>query len=261
MYIIFFLVAFAASIIGKICGMGGGVIIKPVLDALNVVSVPAVNFLSGCTVIGMSAWSVFKNVTSRQKSVINWKISTWITLAAACGGPIGKILFQRAASLFKDADTAGGVQAICMFIAIALTLIYTLNEHRIRTFHVTNPVLCALIGLFLGAFCAFLGIGGGPFYMVILTLFFSMDSKVAAQNSLYIILISQTTAIIKTIATDGVPDISAWLILGMIVFGVLGSETGRRINRKLSIGAVEKLFACVMVVIMCISAYNIHQFF
>lgn len=31
---VFFLVSFLASIVGAICGIGGGVIIKPVLDML-----------------------------------------------------------------------------------------------------------------------------------------------------------------------------------------------------------------------------------
>ena len=35
-YVIFFIVSFGASIIGAICGIGGGVIIKPVLDAFGV---------------------------------------------------------------------------------------------------------------------------------------------------------------------------------------------------------------------------------
>ena len=33
MYALFFIISFGASIIGAICGIGGGVIIKPVLDA------------------------------------------------------------------------------------------------------------------------------------------------------------------------------------------------------------------------------------
>ena len=34
-YAIFILVSFGASIIGAICGIGGGVIIKPTLDAFG----------------------------------------------------------------------------------------------------------------------------------------------------------------------------------------------------------------------------------
>ena len=58
MGILIFLVCLTASTIGGICGIGGGVIIKPVLDALGVMSVSALQFLSGLTVLGMSMVSV-----------------------------------------------------------------------------------------------------------------------------------------------------------------------------------------------------------
>lgn len=60
MGIIVFAVCLAASVIGGICGIGGGVIIKPVLDAMGVMSVSALQFLSGLTVLGMSAVSVLR---------------------------------------------------------------------------------------------------------------------------------------------------------------------------------------------------------
>ena len=56
--LIFFLVALAASVAGAICGIGGGVIIKPVLDLLHLETVTAISFLSGCTVLSMSCYSV-----------------------------------------------------------------------------------------------------------------------------------------------------------------------------------------------------------
>ena len=51
MIVVFFAVSLLASIVGSICGIGGGVIIKPVLDALDVMSVSCISFLSGCTVL------------------------------------------------------------------------------------------------------------------------------------------------------------------------------------------------------------------
>lgn len=39
LYIIFLAVSFGASVIGAICGIGGGVLIKPLLDAFGVLSV------------------------------------------------------------------------------------------------------------------------------------------------------------------------------------------------------------------------------
>ena len=52
--LLFFVVSFFASIVGAICGIGGGVIIKPVLDMLHFETVSPISFLSGCTVLSMS---------------------------------------------------------------------------------------------------------------------------------------------------------------------------------------------------------------
>ena len=56
------LICLAASALGAICGIGGGVIIKPVLDSLGIYSVSTVNFLSGCTVLSMSGYTVLKGL-------------------------------------------------------------------------------------------------------------------------------------------------------------------------------------------------------
>ena len=54
MSMVAFLVSFLASTAGAICGIGGGVIIKPVLDLFQMASVSTISFLSGCTVLSMS---------------------------------------------------------------------------------------------------------------------------------------------------------------------------------------------------------------
>ena len=54
MSLVYFLVAFLSSIVGAICGIGGGVVIKPVLDLFQLGAVSTINFLSGCTVLSMS---------------------------------------------------------------------------------------------------------------------------------------------------------------------------------------------------------------
>lgn len=58
MSMVAFLVSFLASTAGAICGIGGGVIIKPVLDLFQMASVSTISFLSGCTVLSMSLYSV-----------------------------------------------------------------------------------------------------------------------------------------------------------------------------------------------------------
>jgi len=260
MEILFFLVALLACLIGKICGMGGGVIIKPVLDATGILGVSAINFLSGCTVLGMSLWSVGKSFATGEKS-IDLRISTPLGIGAAVGGIAGKILFNTVAEGFGSADRAGGVQAVILFAATIATLIYTLKKNSVNSFHVRHWVPCVLIGVGLGMLGSFLGIGGGPFNMAVLFLFFSMPTKTAAQNSLYIIMISQLASLIKTLLAGSVPAVGTLLLAGMIICGVLGSEIGGRLHRRISEDLNTRLLEGAMILVMIISLYNARVLF
>ena len=258
--VICFLVAFLACTIGKICGMGGGVIIKPVLDALGVASVSAINFISGSTVIGMTCWSVGKALI-RKDSQIDLKVSTPLAIGAAIGGIVGKALFSKVSSFFSSANIAGGVQATVLLMLTFGTLLYTIYKDRIKSYSVRNWAACIIIGFLLGMLGSFLGIGGGPFNMAVLYFFFSMSTKVAAQNSLYIILISQIAGMAKIFVSGSVPEVQPVLLIGMILFGVLGSEIGGRLNKRFKEDTVTKLFEGSMILVMLICIYNIIRFF
>ena len=182
-YAVFFLVCFLASAAGAVCGMGGGVIIKPVLDAFGILDVGAISFLSGCTVLSMTAYSVWKNKAVRSGEEHLFPLAA----GAAAGGLAGRWLFSFAAALSPDRNRVGAVQAACLLLLTAGTLAYTLYKDRIHTRHVKTLAGCVLIGMLLGIFSSFLGIGGGPINLVVLFFFFSMSTKEAAQSSLYII--------------------------------------------------------------------------
>ena len=72
----------------------------------------------------------------------------------------------------------------------------------VRTLQLKRAAPCVVIGIFLGVMSSFLGIGGGPINLVVLYYFFSMAAKTAAQNSLYIILVSQITSLATTFVTN-----------------------------------------------------------
>ena len=199
-YIILILISFSASVIGSICGIGGGVIIKPVMDSFQIFSVSTVSFLSGCIVLSMAAYSVVCSRLSGSCS-IDSKRSGWLGLGAAVGGIAGKQLFEIIAEFTAGSERIGAVQAAVLFAITFATIIYTLNKEKIRSKKTESPALCCLIGLGLGMMSAFLGIGGGPINLVVLFFFFSMDTKTAAQNSLYIILISQFVSLLATVAS------------------------------------------------------------
>lgn len=258
-YMIVFLVCFLSSVIGAICGIGGGVIIKPVLDAFGVMSVSAVSFLSGCTVLSMTTYSVLRSRLSG-KSRIEQKTGLPLAIGAAFGGVIGKWLFSIASSISVDKERVGAVQAACLFVVTLGTLLYTLYKNKIKTHHVTEPLLCVAIGLALGILSSFLGIGGGPINLVVLFFFFSMDTKAAAENSLYIIFFSQMASLVSTILSGGVPEFKISMLLWMAVGGIGGGIVGRAVNQKLLDKVVHYLFIALMIVILFINLYNIYRF-
>lgn len=257
---IFFTVAFLACVIGSICGMGGGVIIKPVLDAAGLLPTATINFLSGCTVLGMTLWNVSRTILKKE-TVLDLKTSTLLGIGAAVGGIAGKQLYVRIAAGLPDPELAGGIQACILLAATFATLLYTVRKGKIKSMHVTGKTVTVSIGLALGLLGAFLGIGGGPFNVAALCLFFSMPTKKAAQNSLYIILISQAASLAKTVLSGSAPTVSWWVLAGMVLCGVAGGEAGRRINGSLNEKQATVLFEGSMVLVMLINIYNILKFF
>ena len=257
--LLFFVVSFFASIVGAICGIGGGVIIKPVLNMLQLETVSTISFLSGCTVLSMSCYSVVKIISAGEHAV-SMKTGTPLAIGAAAGGILGKQLFSAIKAMFEDQNRVGVVQAGCLALTTLGTLIYTLFKDNIKTKTVVSTALCLLIGLVLGIFSSFLGIGGGPINLVVLFYFFSMDTKTAAANSLYIILFSQSASLIMTVATKTVPDFLWPTLLLMVAGGISGGAAGRALNKHMDNKAVDKLFIVLTTAIIFISIFNAWQY-
>ncbi len=257
--ILIFIICFFASTVGAICGIGGGVIIKPVLDALGIMDVATISFLSGCTVLSMTTYSVIRSKKSGSSKI---QQSTGLPLAvgAAFGGIAGKYLFQWLCSLSSDINRVGAVQALCLLIVTLGTLIYTIKKSKIHTIHVTNQFACILIGLVLGIMSSFLGIGGGPINLVVLFYFFSMDTKTAAENSLYVILFSQIASLISSILSKSVPAFSIAVLCLMVAGGITGGIAGRTINKQINEKKVDQLFIWLMLLMIAINLYNIYKY-
>ena len=256
---IFFLICFLASAVGAVCGIGGGVIIKPVLDAFGILDVETISFLSGCTVLSMTAYAVLKSRAGGNAKG-DKKVRFPMAAGAALGGLAGKELFSFVASLSPDRNRVGAVQAFCLLLVTAGTLAYTLFKDRIHTRHVKAPAGCILIGISLGILSSFLGIGGGPVNLVVLFLFFSMSTKEAAESSLYIIFFSQTASLLSSLATGSIPEFPVKLLVLMVCGGILGGVCGRAANKRMEERIVDRLFIGLMVLMILINIYNIYKY-
>ena len=256
MEILLFLVSFLASTIGSICGIGGGVLMKPLLDAFQVMSVSAASFLSGCTVLTMSVVSLIRG-RRQGGQALQFKTTVPLGIGGALGGILGKYLFNFLLKTAAGSESVAAIQAACLLAVTVMTLLYTLYRAHMPAFKVTSKPVCVLAGVALGMLSSFLGIGGGPINLVVLFFLFSMDTKTASRNSLYIIMLSQTASLLNMFAAQTIPTVRTEDLFVMILGGVLGGIAGAGVNRKIGGRLMNRLFIGIMVVIIMINIYNL----
>lgn len=252
-FVLYFLVCLIATTVGAISGVGGGVVIKPVFDAVAGMSVSQVSFLSGCTVLAMTIVSLLRSRGEK----IELKRGTLLAVGGAVGGLLGKVVFDWVKSLTGNDGLVGVVQSVIMILLTVGVGVYMAFREKIRTQNVQNAALCVIIGLALGVMSAFLGIGGGPINLVVLYYFFSMDTKQAALHSIYVIFFSQAASFVSSLAMQNVPAFDPVTLVVMVVGGVAGGFLGRAFNKKMSSRQVDVLFSVLLAVITLISVYNL----
>lgn len=256
--LLYFLICLFATTVGATSGLGGGIIIKPMMDALSGLSVSTISFLSGTTLLAMSTVSL---LSSRKSGIkVDKTRGTLLAIGAAVGGVAGKQVFNLLKSAAANDGLIGVIQSAFMIVLTLGVLAYMLNKKRIRTHSVQSPAVCALIGLVLGMLSAFLGIGGGPINMMVLYYLFSMDTKTAALNSIYIIFFAQLTSLLSTLILRKVPDFAWTTLIVMGIGGVAGGLIGRKLAHRLSVRHTDLLFNTMLIVITGICLYNLVRY-
>lgn len=252
MGIIYFAIAIIATTIGALAGLGGGVIIKPVLDSLGQYNMSTISLLSSFTVFSMALVSTIKQF----KSGFEFKMSTLIiSIGAISGGILGEFLFSQFKNMLCEM-TAKGIQSIML----GLLLMFLIFSSRFPKFHVTNIILTFLIGLLLGTISSFLGIGGGPLNVALMTIFLGMAIKEAAVNSIFTILLAQASQLISILITKGFSSYNLTMLWFMIPASVLGGIIGLKLNKKLSGKTISRVFNTVLILLGILNFYNAFRF-
>lgn len=253
--VIYIAVILFATTLGAIAGIGGGVIVKPVFDAFGEYSAAEISVISSCAVFAMSLVSTLISVKTLTEQKQNLGILLPLAAGAAAGGYLGEAVF----SAFTAADSVvRAVQNIILLILIVFVIIYMRNDKR-KSLERSEWYFALLTGLLLGCVSAFLGIGGGPINVAVITLVFGLGIKTAVIGSLITILFAQGTKLISV----AVKDSSAFgikLLPIVILTGVCGAVIGRAVNRRLSDKAVGRCFTAVQIIIILLCIFNIAKY-
>ena len=258
-YITLLAVCFLASTLGPTCGIGGGVIIKPAIDALGLMGVSAASFLSGVTVLSMSLFTLAKRAHAHTLQ-IDMGVMLPIAIGAAAGGAAGKAIFSAATSGLGSLDLVGGTQAGVLLALTVLSIAYTLRKDSLPHLTLSGAGARVALGAVSGAAWSFLGIGGGPFNLVLLVFFLSMDTADASRASLLIIAFSQAAGLLYMLAAGTIPAFPPQDLVGMVAMAIVGSLGGMFVSARIDNGSRDRLYIAALVVIGLICTYNLVSF-
>lgn len=250
--IIYGLIIIVATTLGAFVGLGGGVIIKPILDLIGHDTIDVVNFISSCSVFSMSISSTIKHI--KEKTKIDYKFTVVLSIGAVLGGIGGSAAFDYLLTLFSN-DILKSIQGIALGILLVLSVVYV-NLKNAKSFNVKNPLGIIAVGIALGFIASFLGVGGGPINVAFLVLFFSMNIKESAVYSVGTIFFSQLSKLITMGINGSVPQVDTVTIIVAVVTAVLGGIIGARLNKKFDDKIMRKIFTVVVAILAVINICN-----
>jgi uncharacterized membrane protein YfcA len=249
------LIALAAAAIGGITGMGGGVLIKPVLDLLNGFDTQTINILSTASVFAMAVVSVTNQFRMETKIKISAALS--LGFGSVAGGFTGQ---QVLILILRGLESEAGIvitQNIMLAVIILLSVFFIINKSRINTKNFTGIFYFTAAGVILGAVSSFLGIGGGPINVAFLMYFFSFDIKSSVIYSIITILFAQASKLMTIGLNGGFAGHDLKVMPFMIAGALLGGFIGSVLNKRLPEKKVELLYILIQLVVMLLALLNV----
>jgi len=251
MYAIVALIAFLATLVGAVFGIGGGVIIKPALGAATGFSLSYINALSGLTVLCMAAVSLVRYLKNGMRPD---KKLAWLSLGAVGGGFLGKFLFDLMKLALPEAHAS-----ILQYALLIVMLTLAPFKSKFRSLEIKNAAALVFAGLFMGTLSAFLGIGGGPINLLVIYIVLGLDAKQAAVHSVFVILCSQLSMAGVSAVAGGYAGLDLRPLLVMLPAAVAGGLIGPVFHRKWELVRFERYYNWLLCALIALNGYNIAQ--
>ncbi len=249
--IIYAIVIFIATFLGACAGLGGGVIIKPVLDFIGAHDLATISFLSASAVFTMSVYSTIKQI--RNKVKFDYAMILLISIGAIFGGNLGSSLFNMLLGIM-DEGLLKAMQAI--MLAVLLIIVLVNMNGSFKTYQIKNKPVMLIIGLILGALSSFLGIGGGPINVAVFVFFFSIDMKTATVYSIATILFSQGSKLFSIATSTGFGVFDLSLLFYTLPAAVLGGIVGTFVNKRSDEKVIRTIFNVTVAFLILLNIYN-----
>lgn len=236
------IIALLSTTLGALVGIGGGMIIRPVLAFMEVDKSLA-SFSSAITVFSMAVVNLL--IHRKNKTPIHFKNNIFMAAGSVIGGFAGGSVLGFASTLFVN---------IGFIIALAAVLLIIMFRERLPQKQIKNPAAAMGVGFFTGLLSGFFGIGGGPFQMAALVSLFGYKPKDAAVQSILITMMTTVSSLLGY-AINGMVNFS--IAIYMIPLAIIGGILGAQLNRKFSHSHIALIFNVTVGAIICLQLYTI----
>lgn len=260
---VLFLICIGAGVLGSLLGLGGGIIVVPVLTLLFHVDIRLAVGASIISVIATSSGAAAAYVRDR---ITNLRVGSFLVMATTTGAITGayiagvvstKVLFivfgvvlgYSALQMFRKRHSQLGGEVPPDPLSDRLSLhssYYDHAESRVVEYRVTHIKLGLGLMYIAGAVSGLLGIGSGALKVPAMDLAMRLPMKVSTATSNFMIGVTAAASAGVYFARG---DINP-LIAGPVATGVLiGAIGGARLLPKLHSRAIRSIFVVVLLVI------------
>lgn len=237
--LILVIIGFGSGIIGSLIGVGGGIVMTPVLTYMGFS--PAV--IASSSLIAVFATSISSTLTYIRRKYINYRLGLQLALPAIPGSIIGGFL-----SNFIS------LEHFKIYFAVLLTSVglYILFKNKIinKTLGRTPKPLFYFIIIFgtfgAGLISSFFGIGGGIIFVPILIIIYKLKMINASPTAQFTLLISTITGLLTHILLEH-PDYSYGIALALGAF--FGAQLGSRSIHLINENILSKLLSFSLITI------------
>lgn len=265
--IILFLGAISAGLLGSLTGLGGGVIIIPLLTLGF--GVP-MHYAIGASLISVIGTSSGAAVAFVKEGFTNMRIGMFLEIGTTAGAIMGALV-----SGMLNPNTIGIIFASILLLTVVLNLkgkpdhqeplikgsleeklkLYGTFPDKgvLKNYAARNTVPGFLMMMFAGAMSGLLGIGSGALKVLAMDNMMKLPFKVSTTTSNFMIGVTAVaSALIYFQRGEIIPVIVAPVLIGVVVGSFIGSKT-------LMVSKTKKLKVFFAIVITILSVYMMYN--
>ncbi len=232
------MLGFLAGLLGALTGIGGGVLLTPIL-ALHF-GIP-IRQAIGTSLVAVITTSAASSSVHLQRHTTDIRLGMTLELATALGAAVMAYLV----GYFNRNALEGLFAGFLLYSAITILRkgpkgetvgeesTHAANEISIPPYEPKRYPLGLAASLVAGALSGLLGIGGGPIKVPVMYIFMKVPLMVATATSNFMIgVTAAASAIVYYRRGDILVQVAAPLAVGVFVGSLLGARMAPRINTK-----------------------------